>query len=128
MADYATNADFYTYAGLTEAALSAAEVAKLLRLAERDVDRAAGPRHRYPDGHKFDVPNMDAAQRGFLNRATCAQAEFRLQVGPNFFIEDQRESTSGPDYSETGRLPRFGPKAREEMEQGGLLRLTGRLR
>ncbi len=44
-----------------------------------------------------------------LTRATCAQAEYRVAMGPEFFIEDQYGFVAGPDFSRRGELAYIGP-------------------
>jgi hypothetical protein len=110
------------------------EAERELILAERDIDNAAGPRNRSPVNNlKFGAPagtnefGLSLEQRDRLSRATCAQAEFRLQMGRAFFIEDQRQTTTTPDGVEQGKVPRLGPLARRELIGSDLIRLTGRL-
>lgn len=124
---YATVADLTAYS-LADLPDGVPYLEKILAIAERDVDRAAG----YwgvseGTGLKFDPILMDASKKGALMRATCAQAEYRLQMGEEFFIEAQPVSTSGDDTNFGGRLPRFGPKAYEELVEARLVRKTGKV-
>lgn len=102
-----------------------AAFARVIERAERDIDRAVGIRPvDSVTGRKFDPTTMEAVQRDALMRATAAQVEFRIAMGDRFFIRPQHESSSGPDYSVTGKLQRIGPKAMEELELSGLFRLS----
>lgn len=123
---YTTVAELESYTGGTGLDTDAAE--RLLTFAERDIDRAAGVFAMFPNGRKFDPPRMVNVQASALSLATCAQAEYRLAKGEQFFIEDQPDSLSAPDYSRQGKEPRIGPKAKEHLWQGGLLRRTARMR
>lgn len=132
MATYATQADFEAYVeGWTTSDPAALE--RLLERAERDVDSAVGRWDRQDNGLKFGTPATDNEQgltdlqKDALARATCAQAEYRLAMGEAFFVEAQPENVSGPDYSQTGALPRIGPKVYDELEGTDLMRLTTRL-
>lgn len=109
----------------------------LLREATRDIDNFIGPSlPRQDDGTTFgDITlpgytnphGMTDIQLKRISDATCAQAEYRLQMGYDFFVEDQRESVAGPGgMTETGKVGRVGPKARAELAGTGLLKLTGR--
>lgn len=109
------------------------EANKLLAEASRDIDSAVGGWEWGDDGSKFGAINttnptgLSNREIINLNRATLHQARYRLQMGEDFFIEDQRESVSGPDGSETGKLKKIGPMARRELQQSGLMRLGGRM-
>lgn len=122
---YATVADLrgYSLSPLTD---DDSYLEKILERAERDVDRNAGYWNVLTNGRKFDPVSMEARKRQALARATCAQAEYRLQMGEAFFIEAVPASVSGDDTNYTGRPPRFGPKAREEMQDAQLIRAGGR--
>lgn len=77
---------------------------------------------RAASGLKFDpITRLTAVQRDALKRATCAQAEYRAQMGERFFIEAQYSRVSGPDFSQQGTLPRIGPKVYAELQGFGLL-------
>jgi hypothetical protein len=130
-AAYATVADFEAYAeGWVTTDEEALEQA--LHKASIDVDRYVGPTWvveanglRFGDVVADNPKQLTSAQLEALNRATCAQAEYRIEKGPDFFIHGQHETTSGPDFSTKGRLPRFGPKAKEELRFSGLNRALG---
>lgn len=109
--------------------LDAAALDPIIEFAERDIDRAAGSwAVDFVTGLKFAGMELAVNQTRALNRATCAQVEYRLAKGEQFFIEDQPETLSSPDYSRQGKEPRLGPKAKEELATGGLLRRTVRMR
>lgn len=122
---YATIEDLKAWTGDTS--LAGAEVERALARAEDDIDRAVGAWPIDPaTGRKFDPESgdLEAWRYERLRDATCAQAEYRLHMGEAFFTEGQADSVSGPGVSSSGRLPRLSPQAREQLESGGLLRLT----
>lgn len=131
MADsYATVDDFEDY---VEGWVTSDEEAlqRMLERASRDVDRYIGAAWSVEDnGLRFgkleDNPKaIDQYQIEALTRATCAQAEYRIEMGPDFFVKDQHKSVGGPDFSTQGKLSRYGPKMREEVQASGLQRATG---
>jgi hypothetical protein len=75
-------------------------------------------------GRKVDPTWLLPYQIRALVRATCAQAEYRNQMGTNFFVREQFDSVSGPVFNTKGKLPIIGPKVRRELSQSGLL-MTG---
>lgn len=119
-ATYASAAALTSY---TDAQLPDGEdaVRELLERAERDVDRLLGRYEVLATGRKLDPATLTAAQREALSRATCAAAEYRLLMGPQFFVAGQFERSAGPDFSSVGALPREAPKALEELAGFGLL-------
>ncbi len=110
------------------------ELARVIHVAESDIDHAAGIWPMQANGRKFGDPSglnevgLTLNERVSLSRATCAQAEYRLQMGTDFFIEHQRQSASGPDGLEVGKVSKLGPLAQRELITSGLPRLTGRFR
>lgn len=131
MSAYATDTDFEEYVeGWTTDDSDALD--RLLERASRDVDIYIGPRTVDNDsGLKFgDVAGDENPsdlldwQLAALRRATCAQAEYRFQMGEEFMVAGQFENVSGPDFSRTGKLPYFAPKARRELVGTGLV-VTG---
>lgn len=103
----------------------------ILTQASRDVDQRVGfGWSMESNGFRFgdlgqNPKQLSAAQLVALRRATCAQAEYRMVKGEEFFRHGQHKSTSGPDFSTQGKLPRFGPKASEELAASGLRRAVG---
>jgi hypothetical protein len=118
MSTYTTPADVNLYieggTGLDEATLN-----RYIERAERDVDRSL-TQYAVTGGLKLVPDDMSVDAAAALNRATCAQVEYRLQLGEEFFIEHQYQSTSSPDFSTEGKVPRIGPKVFEELTSGGL--------
>lgn len=99
------------------------DVATLIRAAERDIDtasRAIGERNAM-SGLLLTPTDLPAWQAGALSRATCAQVEYRVTMGPDFFIRAQHSRVRGPDFMTEGELPFVGPKALRELEGGRLL-------
>jgi hypothetical protein len=115
---YATPDDLRAYANVSEDTLPDPEALRVLALAERDVDRTAGNWGVLATGRKFEPVSMVPIMAAALNRATCAQAEYRLAKGEEFFIESQ------VPIDEEQREPRIGPKCKEELIHGGLRRAT----
>jgi hypothetical protein len=121
MPTYTTPADVNLYieggTGLDEASLN-----RYIDRAERDVDRAL-TQYALSPGQDLKVnplTDITPEQATALARAVAAQVEYRLHLGEEFFIEHQYESTSSPDYSTNGRVPRIGPKVFEELRSGNL--------
>jgi hypothetical protein len=129
VATYATAAEARTYTGLSSAELPDSTAERLLEQAERDVDYACGG-FFYPDtGLMFDLlavaPSTAAltvGQKRALSRATCAQVEYRLAKGEEFFVLPQYELVSGPDFEHRGQLDYIGPKVYRELAGSGLRR------
>jgi len=95
--------------------------------AERDVDRALGLYYGRDDvtGLKIDPTTLTQADADVLSRATCAQVEYRIEMGEAFFTRPQFATVQGPDYATTGTLPYVGPAVMRELEQSPrLLRLA----
>ena len=125
MPTYATRADCLAYTeGLVVEDNAAFD--RLIERAEDDIDNIAGP---LPvdegTGRKFVPANMSTGSAAALRRATCAQAEYRVEMGEAFFTRAQFPESSGPDFSRKGTLPYFAPKAARELRSTGLLRATG---
>lgn len=128
---YATVAEFEGY---VEDWVTGDEEAlkKALHKASTDVDRWVGPSWkvqtnglRLGDVDGDNEQGLSQGQVEALKRATCAQAEYRIEMGPDFFIRAQHDQTSGPDFSTKGKLPFFGPKAQIELRYSGLNRAVG---
>lgn len=77
-------------------------------------------------GMKVDPTLLAPRQITALNRATCAQAEYRYDMGPQFFRRSQFSSVSGPVFNTQGKLPLIGPKVRRELTQSGLVMVGAR--
>jgi hypothetical protein len=136
MAEYATAAEFESFEeDGTQDWTTDDPVAleKLLATAQRDVDGYL--RHwgaPEANGFVFGSPKttnpkrLTAAQVDSLMRITCARAEYRLAMGPEFFRHDQRKGSSGPDFSTQGTLDRVGPRVREELARSSMALRFGR--
>lgn len=132
---YATRADLNAYIPGGVIALGVADtdiaVNTYLEAASRDIDRYAGVDWSVePNGLRFgklseNPKGLEPSQLAALKFACCAQAEYRIVKGPDWFINDQFEQISGPDFSTRGKQGRFGPKMREELQQSGLRQLGG---
>lgn len=71
---------------------------------------------------------LSAKEALALNRATCAQAEYRDAMGEDFFVKAQYKSIEGPKFQTTGRLPLIGPKVMIELSGTDLVQRGGRAR
>lgn len=129
MATYATAQEARAYTGQGEEALSDPDAERLIEQAERDVDYACGGFFNPDTGLMFDLvavaPSTTAltvGQKRALSRATCAQVEYRLAMGEEFFVRPQYELVSGPDFEHRGQLDYIGPKVYRELAGSGLRR------
>lgn len=77
-------------------------------------------------GTRLDVWMLQPSQVTALRRATCAQAEYRDQMGEDFFIKAQWQSVSGPEFTTQGKLPFLGPKVFRELNGSGLIEYGAR--
>lgn len=119
---YATIADFEAYVPgwvtTNEPALQAT-----LDVAERDVNSYLKWRTFSP----LTTPDflaLNEIYRSGLRDAVCAQAHYRMTMGEEFFVE-KPTPTSGPDYSTTKAPPWFGPQARQELIDTGVVSISG---
>jgi hypothetical protein len=122
-ASYATVADLRAYSGDLVANYSDDELNTTLLDAQRWIDYYVPPGDLLDSGLKYDPTTFDTGQATHLNRATCAQAEYILMMGPGFFISGSTTVT-GSDYQET-KAPKVAPKAKMELISGGFNQLTG---
>lgn len=108
---------------------SDAELQDALDKAERDIDDYAGFVPVLDNGRKFDLdPVTGGLAQSDVNaiiRATCAQARFRLYMGPAYFIEEVGYAEVGGDVP-VKKPPRYGPEMRMEFPST-LRKLTGAL-
>jgi hypothetical protein len=127
---YATVEDFEGYVEGWETTDKAA-LERALHRASRDVDLYVGFSYSIEsNGLRFgdleeNPKGLDAGDLQALRNATCAQAEYRIEKGEEWFVHDQHESVSGPDFSTKGKLSRYGPKMREELRYSGIRRAVG---
>jgi hypothetical protein len=66
-------------------------------------------------GLKVDPHQLSFSDSQALTRAVCAQAEYRDQMGPEFFAIPQFKVVSGPEFNTQGRRPRIGPRVLDEL-------------
>lgn len=121
MAIYATQADFEAYVEgwVTD---NPAALARIMDRAERDVNAFLNWRWNL-----FTAPEFALLPEDFrfgLRDATCAQTEYRLLMGEEFFVETPT-AIAGPDYTTDRPASRFGPKARNELLRTGVISRTG---
>lgn len=124
MPTYATATDLRDWTGQTEAELPTADAERVLTLAERDID-ALSPLDRALDtttGRRFIPADLSTRDQLVLSRITCAQAEYRLVMGNEFFTRGQYQEVNGPDFTTKGRLPRVAPSVWQELAGSDLIR------
>lgn len=101
----------------------------VIERAERQIDSLLGPWPLQANGRKMGAPtgvnelDLTPDQANVLSAATCAQAEYRIQMGEPFFVKAQRTKVSGPEFTTEGKLPRIGPKVADELLAAPELRL-----
>lgn len=127
MAAYATQEEFEAYVvGWTTD--DPAALGKMLEQASADLDQILGDYDLNEDGDfaglKLDREELDYTEDRAISRACCAQTEYRFHMGEEFFIRPQFSSTTGPEFSTSGRPPTVAPKAMRELAGTGLLRNT----
>lgn len=131
---YATRDDLADYAPQVTGTDAALDL--LLKQASLDIDRFLGAIPKSATAtppFKFDLTKLDAATAEGLTFATCAQAEYRDHMGPEFFITSTEQVIQGPDFTIKnggggGAGNYLGPKAVDELLSYGLLRTTARAR
>lgn len=77
-------------------------------------------------GLKVDPYQLAVSDMMALRRATCAQAEYRDQIGQAFFTMPQFMTVSGPEFNTTGRRPRIGPRVMDELASTDLIQRGAR--
>jgi hypothetical protein len=78
-------------------------------------------------GLRYDPDALEPWVAQALKNAVCAQAEYRLAMGEDFLIRDQRQQEQTPDMTLIGKVGRIAPKVYEELAGTGLLRFGARL-
>lgn len=73
---------------------------------------------------RIDPSRIPFADRIALMKATCAQAEYRNEMGPKFFRRPQYASVGGPDFTTKGKLPYYAPMVKRELAKTSL-QVTG---
>lgn len=122
MPTYATVADVESYivGWVTD---DATALARIIVQAEHDVDSVLGAWDLDAlTGLKWSATELAAYEIAALRDATCAQTEYRLQQGPDFFIFAQPKRVSGPDFSIEQAEPYIGPKVWIELARAPRLR------
>lgn len=79
-------------------------------------------------GLKLNPYLLDGRDTQVLSNATCAQAEYRVEMGEQFFRRAQWASVSGPEFRTTGKLPLIGPKVKAEFSGSDLIQRGARAR
>jgi hypothetical protein len=122
---YATAEDFEAYVPGWVTDNEAALKAILVR-AERDVDLILGLWDLDPvTGLKWTpATELASYEAAALRDATCAQAEYRIALGADFFVTPRPRRVSGPDFTEEWdqAQPHIGPKVWIELARAPRLR------
>lgn len=118
---YTTLQDVATWLGMDVPASGSADEAKLIGLinrAESDVEGIISwPGSRDEANHRMVLTSeLSEWDKEALSRAVCAQVEYRMEMGPKFFIRAQFDQVSGPDFSHSGKLPTIGPRVWVELQ------------
>ena len=126
MATYATATELRTYAGADVATLPDATANRAIEQAELDLDGLSPVNHSLntTTERRFTPSSLPTVQQIALRRATCAQAQYRLAMGEDFFIRGQHGKVTGPEFTVEGKLPRIGPQVWRELAGAGLINLT----
>lgn len=102
-----------------------AELLREIERAERDLDHHCfGPRGLEFNGRKFDPATLEPDEVEALSRATCAQVQYRYVMGPDHFVQAQRQEVVGRSFTARGKLPIIGPQTWRELTHTGLLALV----
>lgn len=133
MATYASVADLIAYTdGIDAPAPSSPEymeLEKIIARAELQIDgMITWSGEQNVAAHRRVVPaDLEQWDQDCLRLATCAQAEYRLHMGEDFFKGGQYKMVSGPDFQTQGALPMIGPRVWEELAAASprLFRVTG---
>jgi hypothetical protein len=134
---YATVTEFRDYIAPDTTQVSDADITAVIIKSERDLEEYLGGGEPAANGRLFGDPfgvdgsvvnpaGLDAWQTVKLREATCAQTEYRLHWGEEFFSLPSTP-VEGEEYSTQTRLPRIAPKAKKHLTAGGLLVWSGRM-
>lgn len=125
MSTYATIEDFKAFTEM-DPLPSDQLIQRALDRAEFDVD-AYLPGPPLDTGLRVVPTDLLDWQADRLNKAVCAQAEYRLEMGDEFFqhaVND--EVIQGPDFTISGRRSRFSPVAAQWLRGASLLVMGAR--
>lgn len=115
---YTTDADVQAYCtDLVSLPADAVARERLINRAVRDVDSVLALRTRDTVNGLRVTPATDLAawEQAALSRAVGAQVAYRVQMGEQFFVEDQYSAVTGPEFSVRGRRSRLAPAALDEL-------------
>lgn len=124
---YATADDLRDYTGKSAQDLPDEAALAVIRKSEADLDSLAvvGRPVDEDTGRRFDPDTLSVNEARALRDAVCAQAEYRLLMGDEFFIRPQHAEVSGPEFSTKGKLGRIGAQTITELRAApGLIRMT----
>jgi hypothetical protein len=125
VATYTTEEELRAYVADNDEVTLPSDAEPVLQRAERDVDRALGPYAVDPDtGLKLEPSTLTDAQQAALSRATCAAAEWRLQLGEATLTGDDDDFLP-PGFTQVRTAGRQAPKLLEELAGSGLITWSG---
>lgn len=126
MSTYATVADFKAWS-VMDPMPADADIQKALDRAEIDVDSYLPGPIIEDTGLHVDPATLLTWQVQRLRDATCAQAEYRLELGEEFFQQSSNDEViQGPDFTISGRRSRFSPVAAQLLRTASLLVMGAR--
>lgn len=101
------------------------ELEGLLEVASRDIELAIGLYGRdATTGDKLNVANLVEWRQKSIARACCAQAQYHMFKGEEFFASVRPMEQGTREGSMKGQEPFIGPKCSSELARGGFYRLT----
>lgn len=125
---YASVSDLVSYTeGLTAPAPASAEENRIKRIITRAEDQidallcwgGAAIEQTTPTAvfRRVDPAALTPLDAHTLRQAVCAQAEYRLAKGEDFFTHAQHSRVAGPEFETSGALPVIGPKVWQELSK-----------
>jgi len=121
----ATYASFVDWQAFDPASTSVeADVEPFLIKAERDIDSAIGKRGSYITERRIDPTLFTPWRRDMLAMACCAQAQYRMFKGEEFFASVRPMRQSSREGAMEGQEPYIGPIASQHLAQGGFYNLV----
>jgi hypothetical protein len=126
MATYAQLADVSDYGVVID---DPVEAENLLEVCERELDMILIRNTWSSDwALRIDPALLLPFQATMLNRAACAQFEYHIAMGEDFFLRPQPAQVRQPEGGGyVGSLSAIGPKVYRELGQSDLVSLTGDL-
>jgi hypothetical protein len=120
---YATPEDYAAFDPSSQ--MEDTELEPLLATAQKDIDWALGLYGRDVDtGDKINVEMLTAWRAAALAWAVCAQAQYHLFKGEEFFASLRPLRQSSREGSIEGQEPFISPRASAELTRANFYRLT----